>query len=167
MNLEEAIKTAIEYETRIRDVYREAAESTGDPVGRRVFGSLAEDEQRHIDYLEQRMSELQEDGAITVAPLETLLPPSAGLRAAADRVKAGMERDDRRDEKRMLGKALQAEIETSEFYRKLTRELTEDARRMFSRFLEIEEGHIVAVQAELDYLSGTGYWLDIKEFDME
>ena len=31
----------------------------------------------------------------------------------------------------------------------------------------IEDGHIDAVQAELDYLNSTGYWFDWKEFDME
>jgi hypothetical protein len=38
---------------------------------------------------------------------------------------------------------------------------------MFARFLEIEAGHIAIVQAELDYISHTGYWFDFKEFDME
>ena len=37
MTLEEAVKTAIEYEIRIRDLYREAAEKTSDPVGRGIF----------------------------------------------------------------------------------------------------------------------------------
>jgi hypothetical protein len=42
-----------------------------------------------------------------------------------------------------------------------------EGRRLFSRFYQIEQGHVDAVQAELDYLSGTGYWLGFKEFDME
>ena len=42
-----------------------------------------------------------------------------------------------------------------------------DTRKMFSRFLEIENGHIAAVQAELDYVMNTGYWFGFKEFDME
>ena len=78
-----------------------------------------------------------------------------------------MARDDRKDEKQMLSKALKAEIETSNFYRQMVAELADEGQKMFARFLEIEEGHINAVQAELDYLSHTGYWLDFKEFDME
>jgi len=31
----------------------------------------------------------------------------------------------------------------------------------------IEEGHQAIVRAGIDYLSRTGYWFDIKEFDME
>ena len=51
MNIEEAIKTAIEYEIRIRDIYTEAAAAVDDEVGQRIFESLAKDEQRHIDHM--------------------------------------------------------------------------------------------------------------------
>ncbi len=40
-------------------------------------------------------------------------------------------------------------------------------QEMFARFLEIEDAHAEAVQAELDYVMRTGYWSDFKEFDME
>ena len=43
----------------------------------------------------------------------------------------------------------------------------EETKKMFANFLEIEERHVSAVQAELDYVSRTGYWFDFKEFDME
>jgi len=45
-------------------------------------------------------------------------------------------------------------------------EMKDEGRKMFARFVEIENGHIDMVQAELDYISGTGYWFDFKEFDM-
>jgi hypothetical protein len=38
---------------------------------------------------------------------------------------------------------------------------------MFARFLVIENRHIAAVQMQLDYATKTGYWFDMKEFDME
>lgn len=37
MKLEEALVAAMGYEERIRDVYREAAESVTDPVGRNIL----------------------------------------------------------------------------------------------------------------------------------
>lgn len=37
MTIEEAIKTAIDYETRIRDIYRDAAELVSDPAGKKFF----------------------------------------------------------------------------------------------------------------------------------
>jgi hypothetical protein len=33
--------------------------------------------------------------------------------------------------------------------------------------LEIEEGHVSIVQAELDSVQGLGYWFDVPEFALE
>jgi hypothetical protein len=49
----------------------------------------------------------------------------------------------------------------------MTSQLSDEGQQVFARFVEIEEGHLAIVQAEMDYLSKTGYWFDIKEFDME
>jgi hypothetical protein len=49
----------------------------------------------------------------------------------------------------------------------MVNELPDQEQKMFARFLEIEDNHIDAVQAELDYITHTGYWFDFKEFDME
>jgi rubrerythrin len=62
---------------------------------------------------------------------------------------------------------LLAEQETSAFYRQMVSELAEERRRLFARFLEIEEGHVAIVEAELDAVSGSGFWFGMKEFDLE
>ncbi|MGD9006323.1 MAG: hypothetical protein PVG41_00315 [Desulfobacteraceae bacterium] len=49
----------------------------------------------------------------------------------------------------------------------MTSELPGNIKEMFARFLEIEDAHVEAVKAELDYVMRTGYWFDFKEFDME
>ncbi|MGD8267089.1 MAG: ferritin family protein [Desulfobacterales bacterium] len=167
MNLEDAIGQAIAYETRIRDLYREAAEQTTDAKGQKVFQTLADDEQRHLDYLEHKRRQWREEGALTVEPLTSLVPPPEITPSEVEGLAAQMDRPDRGDEKRMLSKALQVEVETSAFYRRMVAEMEGAARDMFARFLEIEDGHIVAVQAELDYISQTGFWFDFQEFDME
>jgi rubrerythrin len=165
--LEEAIANAIDYETRIRDLYREAVDGTPDPKGKQVFQALADDEQRHIDYLEAKRSQWQAEGRITVESLTSLIPTPDRLSGDLEGLKKTMAGEDRRDEKRMLSKALQVEVETSAFYRAMVDQMEGDARTMFARFLEIEDGHIAAVQAELDYISHTGFWFDFQEFDME
>ena len=45
MTIEEAIKTALEYETKIRDIYRDAVERVSEPVGKRTLQMLRDDEQ--------------------------------------------------------------------------------------------------------------------------
>jgi rubrerythrin len=167
MTLEEAIKTAIEYEIRVRDLYRESAKKTSDPVGRRIFQTLGNDEQLHVDYLKSRLEIWQETGKLKVEKLESTIPSRATITREVGKIEERMSRDDRKDEKQMLSKALKVEVETSNFYQKMVDEMSGEGRQMFARFLEIEDAHINAVQAELDYISKTGYWFDFKEFDME
>jgi rubrerythrin len=167
MELEEALKTAIEYETRIRDFYRQAAKKTSETDGRNLFQQLAEDEQRHLNYLESRLIEWEQHGAITSADLTSALPNADQIARSMASVAQVADRDDRGDEKQMLSRALNIEIATSAFYKELTETIEGESATMFARFLKIEEDHVALVQAELDYLSHTGYWFDIKEFDME
>ena len=167
MTLEEAIKTAIEFEARVSDVYRHATENASDPIGKRTFGVLADEEQRHLNYLQGKLDELQRTGSITAEKLDTAIPPRETIRDGIRKLKAKMEKKDRGTELQMLGKALEVENDTTNFYRKMVSELSAEGQRLFARFVEIEEGHLAIVQAEIDYLSKTGYWFDIKEFDME
>ena len=167
MNIEEAIKTAIEYEIRIRDVYREAAEAVDDDAGKRIFDTLGNDEQRHIDYLEYKLDQFQKTGAIDSERLESAIPDSESIAREADKIRSLAAKDFLGIKQQMLSKALKAEIETSEFYQKMVNELPAEARPLFERFLEIENNHIKAVEFELDYMGKTGYWFDFKEFDME
>ena len=67
----------------------------------------------------------------------------------------------------MLKKALRAEEETSAFYRDLADKLPEKLQYVFRRFLEIEDGHRAAVEAELDAVEGNNFWFDVQEFTME
>ena len=167
MELEAAISEALGYETRIRDLYLHAADETDDAKGAQVFSALAADEQRHIDYLEHKRRQWREEGALTLDPLDSPVPPPEALEAQSAVIQAQMSREDRTDAKRMLSKALKVEVETSAFYRRLVDELDGEAQAMFARFLAIEDGHVAIVQAELDFISHNGYWFDWQEFDME
>ena len=167
MTMEEAIKTAIDYETRIRDIYRDAAEVVSDPVGKRTLQMLRDDEQHHVEYLMDRLESWKKTGKLSAEKLESTIPPVDTIQRGMEKVRAQMSTENRGGERGILSKALKAEIETSNFYEKMVAELPNEGKRMFARFLEIEENHIAAVQAELDYITKTGYWFDFKEFDME
>lgn len=164
---EQALAEAIACEKRIRDLYREAAERAADPVARKVFTALGDDEQGHVDYLEHRLRELAATGSVSPEAVPTVFPDPAAFECMKVRVEKGLDRDYRRDEKQVLSRALEAEVETSAFYRRMAEEVPGVLGEVFARFLVIEDGHIAAVQAELDYLSNTGFWFDIQEFDME
>jgi rubrerythrin len=167
MNMEEAIRTAMEYERRIRDLYRESADLAEEERGRRLFTSLGDEEQGHLDYLEDRLRQWRDAGRITVEAIPSRVPDPEALQREVDRLKERASRDDRKSEIQMLSKALELEVETSDFYRRLTEEMSHEGRQMFARFLEIENDHVAIVQAQLDYLSQTGFWFDFKEFGLE
>lgn len=163
MTIEEAIQTAIEFENEVRDVYKAAAKEAVDPVGKRVFTVLADEEQGHVDYLESRLEEWRKTGNVNPVTLETAVPSREVIAEAADSVSEGVSGVDHGTELKMLGKALEAERKTSGFYREMVAELPAEGQKLFERFVEIEEGHVAIVQAEMDSVTGTGAWFDVLE----
>jgi len=166
MNVEEALVTALEFENNVRDAYREMAEGAGSDVGRRVFDVLAAEEQHHVEYLESRLSEWRRKGVITAEGLETAIPDRAAVEAGVEALAAEARGEIRGGEVEMLRRALHMETEAGDFYKRMVEELPREARPVFARFVEIEEGHAAIVQAELDYASGSGFMFDFRDFEM-
>ncbi len=166
MTLEEAIKMALEYETKVRDAYVNAAENASDDTGKRIFKVLGEEEQGHIDYLQSRLQEWQKTGKITTEKLDTIVPSKKAIEEGVKKLDKEMSRSDYGSEMEMLRKALELETETSNFYQRMVDEIGEEGK-MFEHFMKIEEGHKAIVQAEIDYLNNTGYFFDFQEFSME
>ena len=171
MNIEEAIKTAIELETKVRDLYKDAEEQATDPVGKRVFNLLVKEEQHHLDYLMSKLNEWQESGNVTVGVLKTTIPSKNTIETEVVKLKFDLDptKVDKRYtdiELQMLRKALKVEQETSDFYKKMVLELPEKGQELFIRFVEIEEGHKTIVQAQIDSVTGLGYWFDMPEFNL-
>ena len=104
MTMEEAIQTAIEFENEVRDVYKQAKQKAKDPVGVRVFSVLADEEQRHVDYLESRLAEWRQTGKVNPVALTTAVPSRETIAEAAGNVSEGVSDVDRGTELKMLGK---------------------------------------------------------------
>ncbi|MFC2172461.1 hypothetical protein ACFLU6_07490 [Acidobacteriota bacterium] len=167
MNIEEAINTALEYENNVVKVYEDALTQTEDPVGKRVFKVLADEERNHVEFLEHKLNEWKESGAVTVEELETAIPSAKKIAEEVGKLEKKITEKDYDTEIRLLKKALDVEIETSNFYKRMVDEMPEEHRPLFKRFVEIEEGHQAIVQAEMDSVSGNGFWFDMQEFNLE
>ena len=166
--IEEAIRKALEYEARVKAVYANAVEQARDPVGRKVFEVLAEEEQGHIDYLEHKLKTLQETGELAGGDLGTALPSKEAIEAGVRSLERKLEpAADLESEAELLRKALAVEMETSAFYREMVEELPREGRDFFFPFQTIEDGHVAIVQAELDSVTQMGFWFDYREFDLE
>ncbi len=167
MTIEEAIKTGIEYEIAVEHVYAEAAKRFSDPVARKIFLVLADEERRHVEYLESRLEEWTETGKVTAERLGTAIPSTETIEAGLRKLSRRMAHQDYGDELTMLRKALELEQHATEFFKKMVSELKADEQKLFARFVEIEKGHEAIVQAEIDALRGLGFWFDFQEFKLE
>ena len=141
MTLEQAIKTAIEYETKVRNVYLDNVSNIADEAGRRVFEVLGNEEQGHIDYLNSRLVEWQNTGAVSLSSLDSVVPDCDIVEAGVKKLDDHISNRDYGTEREMLKKALALEEETSAFYSSLVDELGNDGK-LFARFMEIEKGHL-------------------------
>ena len=167
MTLEQALRTSLEYEERVRDLYREAAAAATEDVGRKLFTLMGDEEQGHLDYLTSRLDEWGSTGAFQATELTTLLPAKEILaHGKADLAKA-VEGKDWSTELQFLEQARDLEEKTGRFYKKMVAELPLQGRQLFQQFLEIEDGHYDIVQAQIDALTGNGFWFDFMEFSLE
>jgi len=75
-------KTALQYEEKIRDLYRSADGKLDDDRGIAIFRALAEDEQSHIDFLLYSLEQLKAKGTIDITRLATSIPAKEQIEAS-------------------------------------------------------------------------------------
>jgi rubrerythrin len=167
MTIEEAIKTAIQYEKRVVQVYEEATRTSQDEVGRKIFAAFIKEEEQHVVYLVERLNEWKATGKVTPASLGTVIPARERIEEGIRTLESRVKRTAPETEMRLLKRALDIEVETSAFYARVVRELPSEEKPLFERFLEIEQGHQAIVQAEINAVAGNGYWFDVPEITME
>ncbi len=169
MTVEEALVSALEYERKVRDHYRAAADRARDERAVAFFRLMAGEEDRHVAYLEHLLETWRSDRTVADLRITSAAPRASwvkeGLRKIGKTSKAGVHRAYGVDH---LEAALRLEQEVSDHYRELVKRVSDRAARaVFRRFLEIEDGHTALVRAELDYVTGTGHFFGIREFTLE
>jgi len=131
--------------------------------------TLAREEQGHIAYLEHCLSEWQRTGELVAPALETAIPSRDTIEQGLERMRHKVEgqRSGTTAETELLQRAIEAEDVTSSFYKRMVAELDEEGQQLFARFVEIEEGHLAIVRAEMDAVTGLGYWFDMPEWQFQ
>lgn len=168
IGLDKAIQTALVFEKKVYQVYADSIDKIDDPVGKRIFKQLSLEEAQHVEYLQHRLNEWQKEGRLDIRELPTIVPDKQRIAEGRERIAQSIQsRKPPSTEIEYLKNAFEVEKATSEFYRQMVSELSGEGQKLFSRFLEIEEGHVAIVQAELDSVQGMGFWFDMQEFDLE
>ncbi len=168
MKLQEAIAIAIDFEKKVRDHYVKGAKDIPDPQGRKVFTLLGKEEQGHVEFLEHCLSQWKKTGQVPNVALKSVLPKGVKwIEAERKKVSGPAKRTASKTELDALKQALVHEKDADAFYHKLVAELPKEDQPLFAKFLEIEDGHLAIVQAQLDSVQGMGFWFDIAEFRLE
>jgi rubrerythrin len=167
MNSQEIFATALQYEERIRDLYRSADKIVDDERGKAIFRALADDEQSHVDFLLYSLEQLKTKGAIDIDRLVISIPTLKYLESGIQKMKTEIPKQMLGDVKSVLGSALKLEKETSAFYRDACSKTEGAIKNIFEKFLEIEERHVDVVQIELDHAQHNGVWFNFLEVDLE
>lgn len=158
---------AMQLEREGHAFYLAAAEQTQAEAGRRMFLSLARDEMQHLQLLDGVYRSWLAKGAwpssaeLALAPRQALpVFPPVGLVAASVPPRTG--------ELEALRQGIAAEESSIALYRQgLETAALPQAQEFYEYLVQQEEGHRTILQGEYDHLTHTGFWFDVREFDLE
>ena len=160
-------KKALEFEKKIRDLYVSAVDIIDDERGKKIFRTLAKEEQSHIDFLEHSIAALADQGTISLKTFKTIVPDTKDLSKNIESMKVTIPEQMLGDIKRVLSSALKLEEETTQYYENAFAAAEGDIREVLAKFITIEQRHTEVVRFELDHASRNGYWLGFPEISME
>lgn len=160
----DALRRAMELETKGRKFYLEAMEQTDDPTGKEMFQTLAEDEALHLRTISRQLEALSsgkgwiQDTGGKERPSgldKPLLPPD---KATMQRRISGHASDIE-----ALHFALEFENDSYNLYAQAAKEVTDPAgKAMYEYLADFERGHFNLLMANYEYLANYGRWLGPK-----
>jgi len=160
-NVKDAILTAIQMEKDGYSFYMKAASQTESDMGKTIFESLAQDEQRHLDVFqkmfEDKVSQSEWNDLVDSSKKFAKIPIfPTDLNEAP-----GM--DSESTELDALRMAMDAEKEAVEYYGKIKENLIdEDVKNIINEIIVQEKNHYSLLEKEFNHINTTGYWF---EFD--
>ncbi len=151
--MNEAVETAIKMETDAVAFYKDAAEKTEHPFGRKMFSSFILDETRHLKMLEAILKGLD----ITigdVSPKESIKTVFSELRGEMlERIHATTNELD------AIRLAMDMEDRGFKFYKMQSEKLTDPKEKaLFIRLTKEEEEHFNILQNTYSFINNIGDW---------
>ncbi len=161
-----SLRTAIEIEDHGLMTFLKFARETKVETGKNMFIRLAMDEHSHRRILEEQLHKLMEGQKWEVVdiPESEIEKVAPTIREKQQRTKgeAGLAELD------ALNTALDLERKAAKFFRDQAEKADDPrAKALFQRLADWEDSHFDLIQAELDHINNTGFWLGIPEFRMD
>ncbi|HSB51346.1 MAG TPA: ferritin family protein [Dissulfurispiraceae bacterium] len=148
-----SVEIAAKMEADAIKFYREGAEKTRNPVGKKMFLSIAEDEKGHLQMLRS---------ALEVCDLKiTEAHPIKTVRTIFEEMKDSMMQrvEATTDELEAFRIAMEMEKEGIEFYRAALAETqSEKEKCLFERLIQEEEEHFKIFSETYEFMTDTGNW---------
>ncbi|MCF8104581.1 MAG: ferritin family protein [Desulfohalobiaceae bacterium] len=150
MDLQQALQTAMKGEIEGRELYRAAAEKTGDTKAREVFGMLADEEQSHLDSLIQIGKDYEAGKDLTVPQL----PAPASFEDAESPIFTREFKEKVSDfDMSALSIGMKLELESEKTYRQMAEETDQyQLKELFIRLADWEQGHFDFLQKQKGFL---------------
>ncbi len=153
-----AIEIAIKMETDAINFYKEASEKANHSVGKKMFLTIAEDEKRHLDMLNQILKGLD----IKIKDVS----PMKNIKTVFEEMKDEMMHkvEATTDELEAFKIAMRMEKEGIEFYKKAASGAkTDKEKSLFARLIKEEQQHYDIFANTYFFLSDTGNWFMWEE----
>ena len=148
----QGLKTAIEAELTGHEFYKNAAKTTGDPVGKETFSRMAEEEIGHFNYLRHQYKSVLEKGEYDFT--EKLLKKDhkhAESPIFSDEIKRRIK--DSHFEVSALTIGMKLELDAMIFYRACAEKAdNEDVKKFYNELADWEKDHYHAFEQQLDML---------------
>jgi rubrerythrin len=162
---ENAIRDAIILEINGRKFFNHAAEVTHHPKGKKMFLHLAEEEVKHLEIFSKMFNEILGGSDWK----KELIPDDvSGEAPLVEKLKESMKLEERKGEVEALRIGMELERSAITFFQEAAAATDDpDAKKIFLEISEEEKFHFDLLQAQYDSVTGTGFWLDSAEFQMD
>jgi rubrerythrin len=159
------IAEAIKLEIQGQAFFNHAAATTGNELGKKMFTRLAQEEVKHLDVFSRLFSSvIKSDDWKKQVKSEELKGASTVIQGLAERLK----RAEGQSEVEALRIGMELEQKAIDLFSGTAAGTADaEAREIFEKIAEEERFHYDLLQAQYDSVTGSGFWLDSSEFQMD
>jgi rubrerythrin len=159
------IREAIKLELSGQAFFKQAADVTHNELGKKMFVHLAKEEVKHLDAFSRLFSSvIKSDQWKKQVEREQLRGPSAVIQELARRMK----RAEGQSEIEALRIGMELETKAVEFFTQAASGTDDpEAKEIFAKIADEERFHYDLLLAQHDSVTGSGFWLDSSEFQMD
>ncbi|MBW1646346.1 MAG: ferritin family protein [Deltaproteobacteria bacterium] len=159
-----ALETALNNEMREREFYLRHAARTTNPLGRAMFGQLADEELEHHQRLQELHDKWQQEGKWPATVPLTVA--GSNLKQTLNRLVAKVEQlppgDD--DDVAAVRQAIAFEAEAAAFYQRLRDASTDEREKAFFDLLaKLENEHLASLKETEEFFLDPARWYQLKE----